>query len=291
MKKSLIVLLALPFLFACNSEEKKSESVSNIDVQLKEKDEVITNYIKEFNEIQENLRAIKLREKSIALNTQSNELQKSNKDQIINDIQFIYDLLNKNKEALSSMSVKFKEVTAKNNEIKKLNTHLTAQVAEKEKEITFLKDKLNPLHPEIDTIYVSRVVDGQKKSEPYGDMSNTVYFAIGTYDELKKENLIEEKGGVIGIGKRKEINPNAPKGAFSKLDMYETREVSVAAKDVKLITFHPAGSYKLENTKLRIKKLVILDPAEFWSISKYLIVLVSADKPISHKVSIEMNHL
>lgn len=291
--KTNLIFFALPFLFACNQGKKSSETVSNpieenSNNQLKQKEELITNYIQAFNEIQHNLNQIKNKERAIAMNSHSVELQKSNKDQILHDIQYISYLLDKNKKALTCMNIKFKEVTSKNNEIEKLNSHLIAQVEDKEREINFLRNKLNPLYPESEILTCTNA-----RSESNTGLLNRVYFTIGTHDGLKKEGLITEKGGVIGIGKNTEINPNMPKGMFNILDMDETKEISIAANEVKLITMHPADSYKLENAKLKIKKLIILDPKEFWSISKYLIIQVSDEKPLPHtaKFDPEWNHI
>jgi hypothetical protein len=291
--KTNLILLALPFLFACNGGKKTTETVSNTieqntNDQLKEKQELIKNYIQAFSEIQDNLNQIKQKEKAIAMNSRSIEFQKSNKNQILQDIQFISNLLDKNKATLTSMNLKFKEVTSKNNEMEKLNSHLIEQVADKEREITFLRNKLNPLNPEPESVTVSAT-----KPEENTTLLNRVYFAIGTHNALKNEGLINEKGGVAGIGKKTEINPNMAKGMFNILDMEETKEISIAANEVKLITVHPADSYKLENADLKIKKLIILDPKEFWSISKYLIIQVSSEKPLPHsaKFDDESNHI
>jgi hypothetical protein len=292
MKKHLI-FCGLSILFACNSGEKKTEinpnSVNqNADNQLKDKEKIIDDYIKSFNEIQDNLNTIKLKEKSVTLHSQSVELQKSNKDQIISDIQYIYDLLNKNRQALISINKKFKEetskvkeVSSKNSELEKFIINLTIQVTEQETEIASLKNKLNTLKTELDLLNISST-NVQAESDHKTVRLNKAYFAIGTLDGLKKEGLIIEKGGVIGIGKIPEPNPNISKNVFSVIDIYETTEVAIAANKVKLITLHPADSYKLEDTKLGIKKLVITNPQEFWSMSKYLIIQVSNDKPLPY---------
>lgn len=282
-----LILLTLVFFFACQREERPSEpathpNTQNIDNQLKEKDEIITSYIKAFNEIQDNLNEIKLKEKVITIHSQNIELQQSNKKQIISDIKFIYDLLNKNRQSLGSMTEKIKEETLKNNELQKLNRNLTKQIIEQENEIDSLKHKLNVLKTELDFLNISFVSE-KKESIHKTNLLNRVYFAIGTFDGLKKEGLIMEKGGVIGIGKITELDPNMDKKLFSPMDINDTKEISIAANEVKLITLHPSDSYKLEDTKLSVKKLVILNPKEFWSVSKYLILLVSSDKPLPKK--------
>lgn len=278
LKKNLM-LFALPFLFACNSEKKKTEpdtGNSTVEYQLKDKEEIISNYIKSFNEIQDNLNEIKSKENIVSLKSQNTELLKLNKDQIINDIKYIYDLLNRNRRSLIAMTKKFKELSEKNNELQKFIFNLTAQIIEQEKEIASLKNKFNTLKTELDLLKISEAEE-KKESDYKTDELNRVYCAIGSLEGLKKEGLINEKGGLIGLGKTAEINPNLDKGMFSVLDMNKTTQIPILAKEIKLITFHPSGSFLLEDSKLKIKKLIILDTQKFWSISKYLIIQVSND--------------
>ena len=60
---------------------------------------------------------------------------------------------------------------------------------------------------------------------------------------------------------------------FTKVDITEMKELPLSAKKAKIITTHPAGSYKLEGEN-KVDKLVILNPDEFWSVSKYLVIVV-----------------
>lgn len=283
-----IILFSLLLHFGCNKGEQK-RTESNFDsnsealqMQLKEKDDFINSYLKAFNEIQDNLNKIKEKEKIISGLSKSVELQKSNKEQIISDIQYIYSLLNKNRQMLVDVNRNLKKITVKNNELEKLNNNLINQISEQEHEINSLKEKLNTLQKELDFLKLANL-SGQIESFYKTRKLNKVYFAIGTFDGLKKEGLIVEKGGIIGLGKITQISPNVSQDLFSALDMYDFDEISIAANEVKLVTTHPKSSYKFEDTKLKVKRLVILNPTEFWSVSKYLIVLVSSDKSLSKK--------
>ena len=288
LKKS-VFILCLALLFSCEQDqgEKKTDESKDVIIrdltdQLKEKDEIITNYIRSFNEIQDNLTEIKVKEKAIILQSQNPELQKSNKTRIIDDIKYIYTLLNENRKALNIMNGKFNEANTKNKDLEKFVKTLVSRIIKQESEIDSLKHKLNILKNELEQLDVSYTKE-KKYFDQKIERTNNVYFAIGTFDGLKNEGLINEKGGVIGLGKTKEINPNVDKKLFSVIDMRETKEISIAANEVKIITLHPTDSYKMEDTKLKIKKLVIKDPNEFWSISKYLIIQVSNDKPLPPK--------
>ena len=174
------------------------------------------------------------------------------KQQISSDIKLIYDLLNKNRQSLSSITEKIKEETQKNIELQKLNRNLTNQILEQENEIDSLKNKLQTLKTELDLLNISSLNE-RKESIHKSNLLNRVYFAIGTFDGLKKEGLITEKGGVIGIGKITELDPNMDKNLFSPMDINDTKAISIAAKEVELMTLHPSDSYKLEDSKLSVK--------------------------------------
>jgi hypothetical protein len=286
-KNFILILLGSLFFIACKNNKVDDNYITPESVVEDEnrllihRDEIINNYIKSFNEIQDNLNKIKVKEGVVTAHSQSSELQKTNKDQIINDIQYIYDLLSNSKQTLAAMNKKFNQVNSKNTELQKFIDGLNEQINAKETDIIFLKDKLNELKTQLDALnltYSNQV----KESNVKADNFNTAYFAIGTHSELKKQGLIVKKGNVISIGNMTELNQGATESMFSKIDINQTTQIPIAANRVKLITTHPAGSYNLEDTKLQIKKLVILNPQKFWSVSKYLIIEVSNDKPSPH---------
>ena len=288
-KHFILILLGFLFFIACKNDKPDNNYITPESVVEDEnkllinRDEIINNYIKSFNEIQDNLNQIKAKEGVVTVHSKSSELQKTHKDQIINDIQSIYDLLGQSKQTVASMSEKYNQVNSKNAELQKFIDGLNDQISEKETDIISLKDKLNALKADLD-VYKFTYSRKVKEANVSEDKLNTAYFAIGTHSELKKRGLITKKGGVIGIGNITELNPGAiDKDLFSVLNINETTQIPIAANKVKIITTHPADSYNLEdNSKLQIKKLVILNPQKFWSISKYLIIEVSKDEPTPH---------
>jgi hypothetical protein len=76
----------------------------------------------------------------------------------------------------------------------------------------------------------------------------------------------------VGIGSTEKIKTGElNKGYFARIDLSETEEITIGAKRVRLATPHPEGSYTLVDGA---SKLVIDDPEAFWSLSKYLVVVV-----------------
>lgn len=276
----------LPVLFSCGSGEKKqtalADSLSNVNMSMKneltdkenllaDKEAAMTEFVHSFNEIQQNLNEIKAKEKIISVSSDDKEFKKSNKDQIINDIQLIYDLLDKNKQKVASLSKKLKNSNLKIEEIELAVTNLTNQLADKETEITGLKSKLETLNVDFANLKI-RYAEEQQESNSKTEKLNTAYYVVGSKKDLTKKGLITKKGGFIGIGKVAESSAVVDGNYFTKIDITQTTEIPIHGDKVKLVSVHPADSYKLVEGSASIDKIMILNPAKFWSTSKYLII-------------------
>ena len=109
------------FTISCGGSEKEAnplaDSLSNVNGelsgQLSEKEIALQEFVNSFNEIQENLKAIKEKEKIVTASSQSGDV-KSKEETIKEDIQAIYDLLAKNKNRIGSLSKKLKDSKSKN---------------------------------------------------------------------------------------------------------------------------------------------------------------------------------
>ena len=64
------------------------------------------------------------------------------------------------------------------------------------------------------------------------------------------------------------------KNYFTQVDISTTNTIVLAAKKAKLITTHPSASYKIEGADGKAEKLTILNAEDFWSTSKYLVIVV-----------------
>ena len=85
--------------------------------------------------------------------------------------------------------------------------------------------------------------------------------------------MLTKEGGVVGIGSVNKLNTQGLNlEYFKQVDITQVLEVPIGAKKAKLITSHPAGSYKMDVVEGKTEKLTITDPNTFWSVSKYLVV-------------------
>ena len=284
MKKYLILLL-IPLLFACGRAAKKeAEDLKarndSLLAQTVQKDEAINEFIRSVNDVQLMLDTIKMKENLINLSTQqSGELQVSAKDQIKNDITSIYGLLLKNKHQLDVLTRQLKASGMKVTELQVLVARLTKDIAEKNKEIEALRDRLAKMDIVVETTNLkldtltnivktqSNQLNDQSQTISGQDAAlNTAYYIIGTSKELTKN-------GVIGKGDR--ILGDFNKNLFTKIDIRNVTEISILSKKAKVLSNHPTTSYKLTGDKKIVQALEITDYKAFWSNVKYLVIMVN----------------
>jgi len=106
------------------------------------------------------------------------------------------------------------------------------------------------------------------------NMQNIAYYIIGTSKELRDKKVIDHTGGFIGISKAKSFTGDIDNTYFTKVDITTFNELAVMKKKAVLLSNHPSGSYKfISIDKQSVEKLVILNFTDFWSRSKYLVVV------------------
>jgi myosin heavy subunit len=289
MKKYFIVLLIIPFMISCNKQkikqlELKSDSLTQ---QANLKDESINEFIKSFNDIQDNLDSIKRKEMIITEQTElKTELQKKAKDQINEDVNTIYQLLLDTRSKLDDVRKKLGKSNFKVEELEKMVNHLTQQLEEKDREIASLKAELENMNIEITALTMDvgnlKQQNAEKETlikDQEGVINdkitelNTAYYVVGTKKDLKDNNIITAEGGFIGIGKNKKLKQDFNDKFFTKIDITKTTQIPIPGKKPKIITNHPTESYKISGEG-DSAILEIINANSFWKSSKYLVVVI-----------------
>jgi hypothetical protein len=286
MKKLIYLLLFLPFFIACNNGDKaKLEQLQKENQQLlgeqNKKDSTINDFLESINSIEENLSTVKAKENLISESTKNNnEIKIDTREKINQDIQEINNLMEKNKKLISSLRGKLKKSDLKIAELQVLIENMTKQLADRDAEITTLKEELVKLNFAIEVLNKkvdSVSVDNQNKNVVINKQTedlNTAYYVLGTSKELKEHNVITKEGGFIGLGKTKKLKGDFDQNYFTKVDISKINSININSKKAKVLTSHPAGSYKLEKDGKVFTKLVITNSAEFWKASKYLVIVL-----------------
>jgi hypothetical protein len=288
MRKLLLALLVLPFFTACNQKELKQlrEQNQQLTQMAIEKDSTIDDFVESFDVIAANLAIIKEKEQIISVNASENP-NVGQKEEIVNDLNLVRDLLEENKAKIESLDKKLKNSWYQNSKLKKLVAGLKTQIEEKDASIAALSDQVAHLNVEVENLngqvtelngtVVALNTENDSKAKIIEDQTaslHTAHYVIGDMKELKAREVVTSSGGILGIGATNKLNHRINPDNFNTIDITETTTIPVSGKKVSLVTSHPSDSYTLEGTDKEIEAIKILNPEEFWKASKYLVVAV-----------------
>jgi chromosome segregation ATPase len=284
MKKLILIALLIPVLFGCDNKKKEYEALrTRYDSLLTigfTKDTAIIGYLESFNSIQANLDSIKMAEMIISRSTQNGaELQTDQKDQINRDINLIFEKLQENKKTIADLRAKMRKSNSKVTVLEEMIDRMTRQIEEKDVEIAQLRDQLERMNIQIEILSSSvqnLEVEGSAKSQTISEQTealNTAYYVIGTKKELREQNIITMEGGFVGIGRNKKVKEDFNQEYFTRVDITKLKSIPVLRKKADIITTHPSQSYKIFGEKA-VDSIVISNQKEFWSASKYLVIVI-----------------
>lgn len=281
MKKIFIALFALA-LFACEQESTDATTINDPvkdeleadNLRLKrELDELKTgvdDYASYFNKVKSNLDSIKKVQGLITSKISDGET--IDKADLIEDITMLGELMTKNQQIINQLKRSLKEANIQSSEMEKMIMSLTEEVALKNMEIYNLQQELESL----DAAYTEVLEAYQEKVEELSQTTselNTAFFTYGTVKELKENGVITKEGGFIGLGKIERLRKDFNKTYFTEIDIMATRSIPLGVAKAEIFTNHPVTSYELVGEK-NIERLEIKNPKEFWSVSKYLVIVV-----------------
>ncbi len=281
MKKILFIAASMALMVACTGNktpEQPANSLQNDSLQriIEQRDTEINDMVAILNDVEEGFRAINKAEDRVTL---AKEGEGGNKQQqICENIQFIQDRMEQNRELIAKLKQQMRESSFKSDELKRTVDNLIKQMQEKDDQLKQLRAELESkdihiaeLDQTINTLNTSMddlKSESDKKTqtiESQDKQLNTAWFAFGTKKELKKQNVLV---------KGKVLQGNFNKNYFTKIDIRVEKEIKLYSKSAKLLTMHPSSSYTLSQDAKDQYVLRINNPQLFWSTSKYLVVQV-----------------
>lgn len=283
MKKLSFLLLvsAAMIMASCNGEGKKLKAErDSLSLALNQRDAELDEMMSTFNDIQEGFRQINAAENRVDLQRGTiSENSATARQQIAADIEFITKTMEENREQIAKLQQQLRNSNNNSAQLKKAVESLTKELEEKTRRIEELQLELaskNIRIQELDEAVSSLTTDKENLTAQNEAKARTVleqekamnaaWFVFGTTKELKAQKILES-GDVL---KSADFN----KDYFTQIDIRTTKEIKLYTKSAKLLTNHPAGSYALEKDDKGQLTLQITNPAEFWSVSKYLVIQV-----------------
>jgi len=287
MKKVLLfglIVSALIFSPSCvkNSSEYKKlqaekDSLALVNAKSSSDMEDILSLL---NEVEDNFNSIKTAENYLSVQSNNpGELAPTMKDRIHSDMKFVTETLDKNRKKIAELESKLKNSNIQSTQIRQslnnarteLDQRTMALVALKEElehknqQITELSANVDNLSKDVQDLRVQSNTQQQTITQQE-KVITTVYYCFGTSNELEKQKIL-----VNG-----QLGSNFNRDYFIKInDFKKLPVVQLWAKKAKLVSKHPDGSYEFVKDANNQVELHILDTANFWSLTKYLVVLVN----------------
>ena len=281
MKKVVLFVVALLSLTACNQKSGNSEMMlaqqaDSLNRIIAQKDNEIDDMIGTMNDIEEGFRAINAAENRVSVARQGEGA--SARERIQENMQFIKQTMQQNRELINKLRNQLRQSSVKGDQLRRTLESLTQEMDEKDAQLRALQAELQAKNIQIEELSekvsdlstnVSNLKEeSNEKSQTISVQDkqlNSAWFVFGTKKELKEQHIIED-GEVL--------RSNFNQDYFTKIDIRVDKEIKLYSRSAKLLTSHPASSYKLEQDANKQYVLRIENPSKFWSTSKYLVVLV-----------------
>lgn len=288
MKKALILLLACAALLpSCRDKQAERQAQEQAAIAEATRDELAQavadrdQLLSLVNEITDNMNQIKQLENLLTVNGPGET--PGQRDQIRADIAAIQQALQQRRERLDDLERRLNASNLNNRNLQQTVASLREQIDGQTMEISQLRTNLDEARAQIGqldstvdslsqtvTAVTAELDSTTVAATQLADDLNTCYYAIGTKDELRANNIIET--GFLRRTKLMEGDFN--QNFFTRADKRTLPSVDLNATSVKVLTNQPADSYSIVDVNGH-KVLQITNPARFWSLSNYLVVQIN----------------
>lgn len=279
----LLVACAAMFV-ACNSgsnQKQLQERIDSLQTALEQKTGEEAELMNTFNTVQEGFRLMAEAEGRVYA---QKEQGLSSVDQVKTDMAFIAQTMKDNRQLIEDLKKKLAASTTATAQMKQTLDNLTTQLVEKSQQLTLLQEELASKNIHIaalDSVIASLHTDvallraeNQSKERTINAQDkalNSAWYVYGTKKELKEQGIVDERF----LAKDRVLqNSDFNKDYFTRIDIRKDKIIKLHTKSAKLLTTHPDGSYELIKDEKDQQVLLISNPTEFWSISRYLVIQV-----------------
>jgi len=237
------------------------------------------------NDIEAGFAVINQNESQMQLNLKGVEGKSMDKRQMIAaQMTAIKETMEQNRSKIAELQ-RLNAKTGKSNVmLTETINRLNKEMKEKNALIESLQNELNQKNIKIDELTNTvadqsknisnqqNVMEEQKSTIKMQDSNiNSVWYVVATSKELKSAKIITNAGL---FQPKKVLESDFDNKAFTKVDKRTTLSISTNSKRIKIFTIHPANSYELVKGEDNLITIKITNTANFWSVSKYLIVQI-----------------
>ena len=244
----------------------------------------VDGYFSAMNEIEQNIEKIKSTQNSISIQPVGKDLTDDMRTKINEDMTYLNEMLQTNKNELAQLKTKLKKSGFKSAELESTIARLTqslndeslkvdelqTQLAQKDSLIVGLGTTVDKLGKNVEELAADNKTKQTKLTEQ-DDAIHTAWYVFGTKKELKEQKIVTSEGL---FSPQRVLERDFNKNYFVRIDARNTKSIPLYSTSAKILTNHPKSSYTLEKENGNFI-LLIVNPDDFWSISKYLVIEVN----------------
>lgn len=250
----ILIIIITGFIILLNKDSQINElylETQRLDSVIQKRDSVVNELDGAISEIEQNISFIK--EKREQLEFEYRESSRDRKEQIIEDIALMNTMLEESEKKMTELSNRLQSseveiksfknrVAVLSNEIKnqtKVIANLRKEIDERDAMLANMNEKVTNLEHVlvVQTDSITELADSINKSNEIlrqlDQDLNKAYWALGTFKELKENQVLERNGGFLGIGKNKSLKKDFNEEYFTELDIRETETIPLNAKKQK----------------------------------------------------------
>ncbi len=205
----------------------------------------------------------------------------NSRDKIAKNILILNGLVDENKKQIAYLSSEVKKYKKGNSELYLALKDNKRKLQDYENQLEAFRQELlvkdftdDELNMTIDNLIIESELLRIQADKYRTDLS-TGYYVCQNKRALKRQGLLVEKGGVLGIGQTTVLNAEAAnENNFTSIDIHKVRDIAIHGEKPELVTNHPEGSYEFQRKNNMVTYLHIENPEKFWRSSKYMVVAV-----------------
>jgi hypothetical protein len=282
-------VLALLGALACNRVSPQVQAhIDSLQTAADERDRLVQEMAQNnrmVSDISVELAKVQVRGK---LNVSGESPSQAARDSVVQKVHYIATQLNATQSQLRQSERRIRGLTSISDS---LRSTLAATIANYDSVVSMQREQLTTIAAQLDSLKgenVALTTANLALKDTVGDLSlreNTVYYVIGTKDDLTSRGIVDETGGSRFLfifwrsGKSLQPSRSLDPGAFTAIDKRQvttiafpdsTKSYRIASRqDLSALATPPDADGKLHG------RIQIASPDRFWASSKYLIIVES----------------
>ncbi|MBR1774880.1 MAG: hypothetical protein IJ759_05080 [Bacteroidales bacterium] len=281
---SLVILIVMS---GCGKKEMEEKLVNqkalqdSVQAALDAKNAELEGLFEQLNAIESDLDVVTSKYSDVAtIKNTGGEINPDRRSKIASQIQDINEILAQNKQKISDLNAKLQKTQSNNKQLTAFIEKLQQKIADQEEELQLMTTELQKKNITISTLNrnLEELTNQNREKDEHimkvEDERNTVYYIIGTKQQLKEKGIISSTGGFLGIGKKTSVTSDSDLQDYVKIDARKIKHIVLPGHKVQILTSHPTQSYTLEGGTDKATALNITDVQSFWAKSKFLVILV-----------------